>query len=557
MTPKLYTICGGARCFSAICREMRLSIATKVFLGFAAVLVMSGAVSLFGIVQMHRIGQGLSLVSSGYFPLTRIAGSLEAFQKERERSTDRLLAEADPAQRASLIGLDRTYFARVAEERLARAREQIQTAREGASARDRAALDRIDARLQLLSARIADEDQTASSLAQLLAREGRVAAEDLPGAQDLIARLKTSERRVDHEIRTLLNVIQEQMNGGLAEAERQERTARWAIIGLSLLALGVGLLLTWLSNRALAPIARLTEAAQRLGRGAPDAVAVPERGGDELAVLAREFNAMAQRLAARERELRAQGEALVRSERLAAIGRIAAQITHEIRNPLSSISLNAEELGERLREQPLEGAAGSAAAAALCDAIVREVDRLAAVTEEYLRYARVPKPQVVRADLNETVRDLLDFVRPELVAAGVRLEQKLDPDLPEVAADVAQIRQLLLNLVRNAREAMPGGGTLFVGTRAADGAAVVEVRDSGPGIEPARLGRIFDPFFTTKERGTGLGLALAQEIAQEHGGELTCASSPGQGTTFTLRLPRVPDEPVRARAATAAAIAHS
>src|SRR5439155_516705 len=164
----------------------RRSIATKVFLGFAAVLVMSGAVSLFGIVQMHRIGQGLSLVSSGYFPLTRIAGSLEAFQKERERSTDGLLAEADPAQRASLIGL--------------------------------------------------------------------------------------------------------------AEAERQERTARWAIIGLSLLALGVGLLVTWGSHRALAPIARLTEAAQRLGRGAPEAVAVPEGGGDELAVLAREFNAMAQRL---------------------------------------------------------------------------------------------------------------------------------------------------------------------------------------------------------------------------------------------------------------------
>src|SRR5215470_10325345 len=161
---------------------MRLSIATKVFLGFAAVLVMSGAVSLYGIVQMHRIGQGLSLVSSGYFPLTRIAGSLEAFQKERERSTDRLLSEADPAQRASLIGLDRTYFARVA-----------------------------------------DEDQAAAALAQVLERKGRVAAEDLPDAQELIARLKTSERRVDHEIRTLLNVIQEQMNGGVAEAERQER----------------------------------------------------------------------------------------------------------------------------------------------------------------------------------------------------------------------------------------------------------------------------------------------------------------------------------------------
>jgi len=534
---------------------MRLSIATKVFLGFAAVLVMSGAVSLFGIVQMHRIGQGLALVSSGYFPLTRIAASLEGFQRERERSTDGLLAERDPAQRKSLVGLDRTYFARVAEDHLARAREQLQVARQGASARDRAALERIDARLQLLTARINEEDQLARSLADLLAREGRVAAVDLPAAQDLIVRLKTSERRVTYEIRTLLNVIQEQMNGGLAEAERQERTARWAIVGLSVLALGIGLLVTWLSNRALAPIARLTEAAQRLGRGAPDAVAVPEGGGDELAVLAREFNAMAQRLAARERELRAQGEALVRSERLAAIGRIAAQITHEIRNPLSSISLNAEELSERLRE--LGGKQSDAAAAALCDAIVREVDRLAAVTEEYLRYARVPKPQVARVDLNDVVRDLLDFVRPELVSGGVRVEQKVESHLPQVVADAGQIRQVLLNLVRNAREAMPSGGALSVSTRLVESGAAVDVRDTGPGIDPARLARIFDPFFTTKERGTGLGLALAQEIAREHGGELTCASTPGSGTTFTLRLPAAADETTRKRPSATAAIARS
>jgi signal transduction histidine kinase len=354
----------------------------------------------------------------------------------------------------------------------------------------------------------------------------------LPAAADPIARLRTAERRVDHEIKTLLNVIQEQMNIGVEQAEKKERDTRLAVLALSLIALGLGLLLTWLSNRALRPIVGLTEAVQRLGRGAPDLVAVPERGGDELAVLAHEFNAMAQRLAARERELRAQGEALVRSERLAAIGRIAAQITHEIRNPLSSISLNAEELGERLRGSQEPGAA------ALCDAIVREVDRLAAVTEEYLRYARLPKPQLVRTDLNDAIRDLLDFVRPELTSAGISLEQRLAPDLPEVVADPGQIRQLLLNLVRNAREAMPGGGAVFVGTRYADGEVLVEIRDTGPGIPPERLGRIFDPFFTTKERGTGLGLALGQEIAQEHSGQLTVASAVGQGTTFTLRLPR-------------------
>ncbi|TMB40237.1 MAG: HAMP domain-containing protein [Deltaproteobacteria bacterium] len=498
---------------------MRFGIATKVFLGFSAILAMSALVSVFGIVQMHQIGQGLALVSTGYFPLSPLAGSLAAYEKERERSTERLLEERDVKVRRSLLRLDRTEFARIADDFLTRAKTHIASARESASPRDRQALEKIDTRLSLLAARIAEQNQDALGLQALSdqADAAGVSLDHLPAAVDLIARLRTAERRVDHEIKTLLNVIQEQMNIGVEEAERKERDTRIAVIGLSLLALAVGLLLTWLSNRALRPIAGLTEAAQRLGRGAPDVVAVPEGGGDELALLAHEFNAMAQRLAARERELRAQGEALVRSERLAAIGRIAAQITHEI----------------------------------LCDAIVREVDRLAVVTEEYLRYARLPKPQLVRADLNEAVRDLLDFVRPELTSAGISLEQRLAQDLPEVLADVGQIRQLLLNLIRNAREAMAGGGAVLVGTRFAEGDVFVEVRDSGPGIPPERLARIFDPFFTTKERGTGLGLALAQEIAQEHSGQLTASSIVGQGTIFTLRLPRAPEE--RAALVTAAA----
>ena len=502
---------------------MRLSVATKVFLGFVAVLACGAAVSGYGIVRLQRIGRGLSLLSRPYMPLTRAVSTLEAFQKERERSTDRLLEEPDAKARSNLIALDRTYFARVVGERLAFAQQLVASAQQTTAERD--ALDRIGARLGAVAARIADEEKAAGVLTAQLEKVQRAPSED-PSLADPIARLKTAERRVDHELKTLGQVLQDQMNTGVEEAERQERAARWALVGLSALALGVGLLMLWLSQRALRPIRTLTEAAQRLGRGSPESVAVPEHGGDELALLAREFNAMAQRLAARERELRAQGEALLRSERLAAIGRITAQITHEIRNPLSSISLNAEELGER-----------APAARELCDAIVREVDRLAAITEEYLRFARLPKPQMQRADLNEVVRELLEFVRPELQAAGVAVEQRLSPELPRAMADVAQLRQLLLNLVRNAREAMPSGGALLVATRGDQGWLAIEVRDSGPGIEASRLARIFDPFFTTKERGTGLGLSMAQEIAQEHGGRLTCESRPGAGTLFTLHLP--------------------
>ena len=499
---------------------MRLSIATKVFLGFVAVLISSAAVSGYGVVRLRRIGRGLSMLSRPYMPLTRAVSTLEAFQKERERSTDRLLQETDAKTRASLIALDRTYFARVVGERLQFAQQLVASAQQESGDRD--ALSRIGARLTAIGARIDEEEKAAAALTASLQK----GAADAEGA----ARLKTAQRRVEHELKTLGQALQDQMNQGVEEAGRQERAARWAMLALSTLALGVGLLVMWLSQRALRPIRTLTEATQRLGRGSPEAVAVPEEGGDELALLAREFNAMAQRLAARERELRAQGEALLRSERLAAIGRIAAQITHEIRNPLSSISLNAEELGERAPD-----------ARELCDAIVREVDRLTAITEEYLRFARLPKPQMQRADLNETIHDLLEFVRPEMEASSVRVELSLSPALPRVHADVAQLRQLILNLVRNAREAMPSGGALRVSTRGEEGFVCVEVRDTGHGMPRERLQRIFDPFFTTKERGTGLGLAMAQEIAQEHGGSLSCESTPGQGTTFTLRLPPSPE----------------
>src|ERR1041384_5499822 len=140
---------------------MRLSIATKVFLGFVAVLICSAAVSGYGIVRLRRIGRGLSLLSRPYMPLTRAVSTLEAFQKERERSTDRLLEEQDPRARANLIALDQTYFARVVGERLAFAQQLVSSAEQpGAGAE----LDRIGMRLAAVGERIADEEKMAAAL---------------------------------------------------------------------------------------------------------------------------------------------------------------------------------------------------------------------------------------------------------------------------------------------------------------------------------------------------------------------------------------------------------
>ena len=176
--------------------------------------------------------------------------------------------------------------------------------------------------------------------------------------------------------------------------------------------------------------------------------------------------------------------------------------------------------------------------------IGREVDRLAAVTEEYLRFARPPRAGAGRLDLPELCGALLDFLAPELAAARVEVRRELSPALPPVRGDEGPLRAVLLNLVRNAREAMAGGGTLTVSAHpAAEGGGVeLVVRDTGGGIRSEDLGRIFDPFFSTKERGTGLGLAFVQQVVQEQGGTVRCESEPGRGTTFTLRLELAPEE---------------
>jgi signal transduction histidine kinase len=247
--------------------------------------------------------------------------------------------------------------------------------------------------------------------------------------------------------------------------------------------------------------------------------------GDEIGDLAREFDAMAD--AIQEREQR-----LIRSERLATVGRMAAHIAHEVRNPLASIGLNAELLGDEITDRGEE-------ARRLVTSIIGEVDRLAEITETYLRFARLPRPKLDRENVGAIVASVLDLSRAELAQDGVEVALDLAPGLPEIAADEAQLRQALINLIRNAREAMSAAAVrrLEISVRQAGDRIVMTIHDSGPGIGAANLSKIFEPFFSTKQRGTGLGLALVQEIVVDHGGQIEVASPPGAGTTFTLTLP--------------------
>jgi two-component system, NtrC family, sensor kinase len=248
------------------------------------------------------------------------------------------------------------------------------------------------------------------------------------------------------------------------------------------------------------------------------------RSHDEIGDLAREFNAMAHAIEEREHKL-------IRSERLATVGRMAAHITHEVRNPLASVGLYLELLSDEIAEDKPE-------ARRLVTSLSNEVDRLSEITETYLRFVRLPKPKLEREDLGALASSVMEFSRGELSLAQIKLEMAITPDLPEAMIDESQIRQALLNLVRNAKEAMPEGGRIRVEVGALDASWLrLCVADSGPGISAENLGKIFDPFFSTKDKGTGLGLALVQQIVSEHGGRIEVDLPPGGGTMFSLVLP--------------------
>lgn len=227
-------------------------------------------------------------------------------------------------------------------------------------------------------------------------------------------------------------------------------------------------------------------------------------------------------------------EQVIQSERLATIGRMAAQVAHEIRNPLSTIGLNIELLADELEAHAWEE---SAEAADLIRITLSEIERLNSVITDYLQFARMPEKQIHQLSMNDLAQDVFRFIRPEAAQMGVDLNLELGEDMDAVHIDPIIFRQAVLNCIRNALEAMPDGGLLTIATSMKGYAAELLISDTGLGIAPEDQSRVFDPFYSTKDRGTGLGLPYVRQIVREYGGTLDLKSTPGQGTAIAIRLP--------------------
>lgn len=224
----------------------------------------------------------------------------------------------------------------------------------------------------------------------------------------------------------------------------------------------------------------------------------------------------------------------IRTQRLAQLGTLLAGFAHEVRNPLSTIGLNLQLVLEDFQEP--ETTRDKRTQKRL-STVEGEVRRLQTILEEFLKHARAPEPRFQSVKLNEKLQALTNFHDLEMKEANLSMRFYPGHDVDEVSCDWDQVQAAVANLMRNAKEATPAGGQIFVSTVRDGGFAVINVVDTGEGIDQQQIDRVLEPYFSTKKGGTGLGLPTVRRVAEDHGGTLTMQSEPGKGTQFSLRLP--------------------
>ncbi|HSN92603.1 MAG TPA: ATP-binding protein [Anaeromyxobacteraceae bacterium] len=347
----------------------------------------------------------------------------------------------------------------------------------------------------------------------VLARDHGVVQDEHDRAQLLVTRI---QERVDRLVERRERSIDEILRG--VEAS-QDSAVRWTLVFVVVAPLLAALVGAYVLRSVALPVRRLQEGAERIARGDLDG-RIDVHSRDEFGVLAGRFNEMTA-------ALKAHQERLVQSEKLAGIGRLAAGVAHEINNPLAAI-LGYARLLRRRAEGPLADDLGIIEDEALH--AKRIVDDLLDLSRPL---AAEPVPVDLRALCDDAVARLRETSRLDAVEVSVSGTASVD-------GSPQKLRQVVLNLIRNAAEAAGAGGRVDVEVESLPQGARVAVQDSGPGLSPEARARLFEPFFTTKDDGTGLGLAVSRGIARSHGGDIEAASPPGGGARFTVRLPQAP-----------------
>jgi len=310
------------------------------------------------------------------------------------------------------------------------------------------------------------------------------------------------------------------------ELARLEAFLRWTGIAVAACGIALGIALSWWATaRVTRPVRKLAESAGQVAAG-NWGTTVEIASADEIGQLARAFNRMTHQLVE-------QRERLVQAERVAAWRELARRLAHELKNPLFPLQITVENMQrareshpEQFEEVFREGAA----------TLLAELANLKQIVGRFSDFAKMPAPEMQPVNLSSLAAEALKLMAPQLARARIETRLELDPRLPAVSADAEQMTRALRNLVFNAIDAMPDGGTLTVRTIAQPPGVRVEVSDTGQGLTREECQRLFTPYYTTKTHGTGLGLAIVQSVVADHGGRVSVESEPGKGTTFRIDL---------------------
>jgi two-component system nitrogen regulation sensor histidine kinase NtrY len=308
-----------------------------------------------------------------------------------------------------------------------------------------------------------------------------------------------------------------------------KRQIEWVALLVGAAAILMAILFSgWAAAHITKPLEQFAVAAGEVAAGNLDA-RVDIRSNDEVGVLAEAFNRMTARL-------HEQRERLVQTERVAAWRELARRLAHELKNPLFPLQLTVENLiraRERSPEMFEEMFQESTST------LLAEIANLKQIVARFSEFSKMPEPQFQKVDVNSLVQATIRLFQPQLQSqTPISCEMTLDPKVRIVAADPELIHRAISNLVLNAIDAMPQGGTLTLATRGNEDRVTIQVADSGPGMTREECERLFTPYYTSKQHGTGLGLAIVQSVVSDHGGSISVRSEPGEGTTFVIELPR-------------------
>ena len=312
--------------------------------------------------------------------------------------------------------------------------------------------------------------------------------------------------------------------------EGVNKTWRYSV-ALSVIGMVASILMMFVTLLWLKPVRYLVAMVEALAEG--NYKIIPrEFGVREFDALAKALKRLAEALKDRDEEIQKHQKRVLMAERLAAVGKMASVMAHEIRNPLNSLALNFDMLTEQLHDIDLDENIKLR-----LENINKEIERLSAISEGYLQFGRMPQGAMVPIDVVEVWQDLIGFMGEELAEDKVDVELKIKGKFFIVHADPQRLRQAFMNLMRNAMEAMPKGGKIIVGVEQRGNEVVISVEDTGTGIPEEIMDELFEPFASTKPGGTGLGLAFVHQVVGESGGRIEANNSDKGGAVFRIWLP--------------------